>query len=213
MNNLLSSAETMLAVMPLSESSEELLNKLEKKELYLPSLRQMATENRKREWLAVRVLLKNLLKEEKSIAYLPSGKPYLTDRSFQLSISHTKGFVAVGLHPSLPIGIDIEYLSPRVKKIRGKFLSEAEEQHICAEQEEVHLLLHWSAKESLFKVLGEEKVDFRECLHVCPFVPLLHEQASFEAIETRTPDKRKFRVDYRTTGEFVVTAVVDEGFR
>mgnify|MGYP000016543064 CR=1 FL=1 len=61
------------------------------------------------EWLAVRVLLYTLSGEEKEIAYHPSGKPYLADASASLSISHTKGYVAVVLGlPGREVGIDIE---------------------------------------------------------------------------------------------------------
>ena len=195
------------AVRPIDESSETLLNKLEKKAWYLPFLKQLATETRKQEWLSVRVLLKELLNEEKEIIYLSSGRPVLADGSYHLSVSHTKGFVAVALHPRQAVGVDIEYRSPRIKKIRSKFLNEAEERNLCLEQEEAHLLLHWSAKESLFKALGEENVDFREHLCVHSFLPVSDSLSSFTASETRTPFRHTLSVEYLVTEDYVLTAV------
>ena len=57
-------------------------------------LNRFVSERRKMEWLSVRVLLYSMLQEDKEIGYSPEGKPYLTDHSFFISISHTKGYVA-----------------------------------------------------------------------------------------------------------------------
>ena len=71
-------------------------------------LNRFVSERRKMEWLSVRVLLYAMLQEDKEIGYSPEGKPYLTDHSFFISISHTKGYVAVMLASFTPAGIDIE---------------------------------------------------------------------------------------------------------
>ncbi len=97
------------AVREIHESLGNLFELLQKKELYLPYLSQITSENRKREWLTVRVLLKEMLGEEKEILYTSTGKPYLSDNSYQISISHTKGLVAIALHSKMKVGIDIEH--------------------------------------------------------------------------------------------------------
>ena len=71
-------------------------------------LPRFTSERRKMEWLSVRVLLYSMLQEDKEIVYSSEGKPFLSDHSFYISISHTKGYVAVGLHSLDPVGIDIE---------------------------------------------------------------------------------------------------------
>ena len=199
------SSETIWAVKPIEQSSEHLLELLDRKDLYTPMLQQISTESRKQEWLSVRVLLKELLQEEKEIAYTDAGKPYLADHSYHISISHTQGFVAVALNKQYPVGIDIEYISPRVRKIRTRFMSNEEEQNICVEEEETHLLLHWSAKESLFKALGESDVDFRQCLHILPFLPERNKLSSFSAYETRTELRHRFLVNYVADDSYVLT--------
>ena len=80
-------------------------------------LNRFVSERRKMEWLSVRVLLYSMLQEDKEIGYSLEGKPYLTDHSFFISISHTKGYVAVMLASSVPVGIDIEQYAQRVHKV------------------------------------------------------------------------------------------------
>ena len=187
------------------ETSDELLNFLDKKDWYLPRICQMPSENRKREWLAVRVLLKELLGEEKEIAYTETGKPYLVDNSHHISISHTKEYVAVALSKYHSVGIDIEYISPRVQKISSRFMSDEETAGISSENEIIHLLLHWSAKESMFKALNEQSVDFREFLHIQPFVPEMNVLSSFNAFETKTENRHRFVIHYLATEDYVCT--------
>ena len=71
-------------------------------------LERLKAPSRKMEYLAVRVLLKTMLGKEARIGHEPSGKPFLTEGEYHVSISHTKGYVAVGLHESAQPGIDIE---------------------------------------------------------------------------------------------------------
>ncbi|MCL2651455.1 MAG: 4'-phosphopantetheinyl transferase superfamily protein [Candidatus Azobacteroides sp.] len=195
------------AVREISEPVDDLLRLLQKKELYLPCLSQITSESRKKEWLTVRVLLKEMLGEEKEILYTSTGKPYLSDNSYQISISHTKGFVAIALHPEMGIGIDIEHISPRIHKIRSRFMNEKEEANLDEEHEEVHLLLHWSAKESLFKILDEQDVDFKTCLHINSFNPVLNSLSRFSAYETKTEKQQEFSGYYLANSLYVLTIV------
>ena len=73
--------EPLLGVWKIEESSEELLSMLEQSSEYLPFLQQIKTEKRRQEWLASRVLLKELAGEELLIAYHDDGAPYLPDSS------------------------------------------------------------------------------------------------------------------------------------
>jgi len=187
------------------KSEDDLLNILHKKELYLPYLSQITSENRKKEWLTVRVLLKEILGEEKEILYTSTGKPYLADNSYQISISHTKGFVSIALHPELKIGIDIECISSRIQKVRSRFMNEKEEANLDKEQEDIHLLLHWSAKESIFKILDEENLDFKTSLHINSFNPVLNKLSIFSAYETKTEKQNTFSGYYFVNAGYVLT--------
>lgn len=79
----------------IEESSEVLLSLLRNREEYLPQLELIRAEQRRREWLACRVLLQELTGGPACIAYRPNGAPYLSGSSLHISISHTKGYAAV----------------------------------------------------------------------------------------------------------------------
>lgn len=151
---------------------------------------------------ASRMLLKELLGEEARVDYHSTGAPFLACVPLYISISHTKDYVAVILDKR-PTGIDIEYRSDRILKIRSRFMNPEEEAGIDLEHEVEHLLIHWCAKETLFKIIGQEGVDFQKHLHVNPF-PYLS-SGTFKGRETRTEACREYELAYQVTPDYVLT--------
>jgi len=200
--------DAFIGTMPIIEDDEFLLEQLDQKEDYLSELEKMS-KSRRQEWLSVRFLLKEILKEEKKILYTPAGKPYLQDDSYHISISHTKGHVAIIADKRNKVAIDIEYISDRVERIQDRFLSEKEKQSLSPTQPFLHLLLHWSAKECLFKLLDEENITFGEQLHIEPFIPQTNLEAWFYAFETRTERKERYIVHYQVSSDYVLTYIVE----
>jgi len=198
--------EDTIAIVPLQEDSEKLLSRLSFKERYLPVIERMA-EKRKREWLTIRVLLKELLGDEKQILYNSVGKPYLSDNSFHISISHTKGYAALMINKEREVAIDIEKISSRVENIRKRFMNEEEEKVISKSNEVIHLLLHWSAKESLFKRLGIKNIDFKTDLRIKQFEPVIGKWSNFDAYETRTEERNCFNIKYIVHNDYVLTYI------
>ena len=197
----------LLAIWKMEESREELL-------LYFPMhLRSEAiaytssirSHQRALEWLSTRAMLFVLLGDDKTILNHPDGQPYLADGSYHISISHTKEYVVILLHESLAVGIDIERRSERVKKVANKFISEKE--YIDLAQKTVHQLLHWSAKESLFKLINQQGVDFKEHLYIHSFNPV--DKGTMTASETRTDQSRTFLIQYEVHDEYVLTWTFD----
>jgi phosphopantetheinyl transferase len=193
----------------MEESREELLE-------YFPgNLRQEAiaytdgirSPMRSIEWLSTRAMLFVLLGDDKSIQNHPDGRPYLTDHSYHISLSHTKEYAALLLHDSLPVGIDIEARSERVKKVASKFISE--EEYIDPSRKVIHQLLHWSAKESLFKLINRQGVDFKEHLRVRPFTP--GDNGTIMATETGGETPRAHLLHYEVHDHYVLTWVVGGG--
>lgn len=207
--SILEEEDTLIGIMPIDESSETLLEQLphEKKRIAegYSLFPETALEHRKQEWLAARVLLKEMLGSEKEIVYSSTGKPFTADNSYNINISHTKGFVAVIADRKKRVAIDIEYISDRVKRIRSKFLSAKEEQAVEQSDSINLLLLHWTAKETMFKILDKEIVDFKEHLHVEPFQIEAKLQGTFNAYETRTESNEHFVIRYMITDNFVAT--------
>ncbi|BBD44332.1 4'-phosphopantetheinyl transferase family protein [Petrimonas sp.] len=166
---------------------------------------KMRSERRVIEWLTTRVLLFELLGEEKMIDNRPDGRPFLIDGSYKISISHTKDYAAVLLHKQHSVGIDVETISGRVSKLADKFISENE--YIDHSQQVIHQLLHWSAKETMFKMMEESEIDFKEHLHIHPFNP--ERKGVFQANESKTPQQKTFQIHYEVLPDAVLTWAVD----
>ena len=165
-------------------------------------LNRFVSERRKMEWLSVRVLLYAMLQEDKEIGYSPEGKPYLTDHSFFISISHTKGYVAVMLASFTPAGIDIEQYAQRVHKVSDRYIRSDEQTEPYQGDMTWGLLLHWSAKEAVFKRMENADADLRK-LRLTHFIP--QEQGTFQVQELATEQQELYSVGYRICPDFVLT--------
>ena len=194
--------DSLWGVWKLEETSDELFSLLDNKEVYLTQLEQIHSDSRRKEWLACRVLLQEFVDSSVYIAYHANGVPYLVNSSLFISISHTKGYVTVLLQEHSAVGIDIEYCSNRIQKIRARFMNEEEERTLDKKYETEHLLLHWCAKEALFKMIRQNEVDFREHLHVKPFT--YDSEGCFCVQETRTDKREKFNMRFCVQSDFVV---------
>lgn len=198
----------LLGIKNITGSRDELLERLSGKqqEDAYAQIASMGSDRRVMEWLTTRVMLLEMLGKDIAILNSEEGKPYLSDYSYNISISHSIDYVAVLLSKDYRVGVDIEKISDRIFKIRDRFVSDKE--FIGAGNSLIHLLLHWSAKETMFKFLNEVEVDFREHLFVHPFEP--KEKGTLEATEYRTPAKKTYKINYELFEDNVLTWLVDK---
>lgn len=161
-----------IAIWHITETADELYALLGTHR-YDTQLAEKKNESRRAEWLAVRLLVKELFGPEAEVAYHPTGRPYLKNSTAHISISHTKGFAAVAYHHAAPIGMDIEYLSSRVERIASRFTTQAEASYIDVLAEPVRQMYHlinWSAKETLYKLFDSPSMaEFKEVFHIAPY--------------------------------------------
>lgn len=148
---------------------------------------------RKREWLAVRLLIAELLGSDFSVFYDRNGKPEFQHEKYKyISISHSADYAAVSLHQNKPVGIDIESLNRRFAYVEKKYLSDDE---LAQVPNHPHLrAIYWSCKEAIFKWAGREGVDFRKQIKVNTFNPEQDEIicAEFRDEQTSTVQLRFF---------------------
>lgn len=194
----------LLGIWKVEEASDDLLAMLDKRE-WLEDVFVAKSDSRKKEMLATRVLLKDLLGEEKQICYHPSGKPFLCDESYEIGISHTQGYVAIALHEQKTMGLDIEQCTNKIFRVRERLITRYD--YIDVDNERDHLLLHWSAKEAMFKYLNAKGVDFRRNLHVEPFVP--YGSGRFIVSESKTKERQHFDAHYIVEEDFVLVCLVE----
>lgn len=192
-----------LGIWNVEETAQELRKLLSSPLSYDAELSRYKLPKRKIEYLAARVLLKSLLGEEIFVHYTATGKPYIQERGF-LSISHSGAYVAVIIHPSAAVGIDIESYSDKVDTLFPKFMSTEECKPIADYpliEKRWHYLLHWSSKETLYKLLSTQGIDFRKDFFIPPFER--KESGSFSFVYTRTEEH--YEVQYLCHKDFVCT--------
>ncbi|MDR0830471.1 MAG: 4'-phosphopantetheinyl transferase superfamily protein [Prevotellaceae bacterium] len=198
----------IIALWKIEESVEELLEILHHDNDLLLQIAQFGSEKRKLEYLAVRVLLNAVLNAEKTIEYHPSGAPFLTDKSFNISIAHTGIYVTLILHPKKKVGIDIEKISDKAVRVQHKFLSQKEIDFVENSTEKTHLTLLWCAKEALYKIIDVEIIDFVADLQVSPFQPYI--AGTIEAQEFCTQHQREYTLSYKIEPEYCIVWTVEQ---
>ena len=122
-------------------------------------------EHRRQEFVATRVLRHRIFGFE-HIHYNELGAPYIKGEGF-ISISHTKGTIGIGFCKNFQIGLDLERISSKAVRIAPKFLNEKEKYWLDIHSEEM-MTKAWSAKETLYKIAGRKKIDFKKELHLLP---------------------------------------------
>ncbi len=159
-------------------------------------LQQEITHPHKRlQHLAGRYLLRILFPEfpHELIEIASTKKPFLPNEAFHFSISHCGDYAAAIVSRKNRAGIDIEIPTPKVARVRHKFLHETElalienasTQHVPGIMGEDlffrRLTLLWSAKEAVFKWYGNGEVDFSSHIRLEPaFILNLPKQGTMD---------------------------------
>lgn len=196
-----------VGIWKMEETTEEMWSLLQHQAWYQLEFSRLKAEQRQKEWLATRLLLKEMLGHEAIIHHHPNGAPFLSEtEQKQISISHTKDFVAIMLTDVTHIaGIDIEYRSERVRKVRSRFLNAEEERFIDPAHDTEHLFICWCAKETLYKIINRQEVDFCRHLHIQPFS--YAEQGTLITFDTCSESPKHVVLQYRVEKDFIITWV------
>ena len=160
-------------------------------------------DGRKLEFLAIRALMyemlrvngasKGLLSHAGDFTHNGQGKPLF--RGYHVSISHTKGYAALILSKKSEVAVDIEYMSDRVERIASKFLRKDERADSLDAK-----LVHWCAKETVFKLFSEENLLFED-MRVKTFDTMADWACDVENLKSG----KTARVDFELAMDFVLT--------
>jgi phosphopantetheinyl transferase len=118
-------------------------------------------EQRKREFVATRILRHSIF-GYKHIHYNEVGAPYIEGEGF-ISISHAKNLVGIALNPFYQIGFDLELIQDKAFRLQSKFLNAIEISSFDISNHQT-MTACWSAKETLYKLAGRKKIDFKKDL-------------------------------------------------
>lgn len=164
-------AETLIGFWRIEETAEWFQSQLLLDENEIAAIASIRHPQRKLHWLSSRVLLRALLQTGQFI-HLENdvhGKPVVRNFPVEISISHSADLSALLLSRKYKVGIDIEKTNPKVLRIQHKFVSEEELKWVGDQDRIEKLYAIWCAKEAMYKLYGEKKLDFRQHLRLEPF--------------------------------------------
>lgn len=155
-------------------------------------LKKFKNPNRQIEWIVTRLLIYELLEKKVIIDYDEFGKPFLRNDNRQISISHTGEMVAVQIG-NQNVGVDVEKISGRVAKIAHKFLSPTELDSIDLKNQMLHMYAYWGAKETIYKIYGNKRLDFKQNIRIKAFK--IEKEGTIKA-NLKTEETISFDLDY-----------------
>jgi phosphopantetheinyl transferase len=165
----------------------------------IADFKKISNVTRQKEWLTTRVLLTEMLQKRRIISYSEHGKPFINESNLNLSISHSRNFVAIIISSQYYPGVDIEQVSERVANVNHKFLNDTEREWCTS----LPLMTAcWSAKEAVFKIF-ERELDFHDMV-VEPF-QLEPDKGQFEASIIKTFPPARFKIKYRFFDNDILT--------
>jgi len=148
-----------------------------------PYYERVTHPERHRQWLGARHALRSLqpLPPDVGVINRDDGRPYLTDHSAEVSLSHTVGYVGAARSTTGWVGLDLENLThPRNLEAVRLFMHPDERarfdalrvQDVAAATR--YFLVVWTAKETLFKLLRLKggEVSFKQHLMTDPAAPI-----------------------------------------
>lgn len=148
---------TWLGIYQVEESEEELyINHPFLKDLKDAFWGGYKSRQRRLEVAATHLLLSLMIGKETGIHHFANGKPYISC-GYNISLSHTKGYVAVIVSTSHCVAVDIEHRSDRVRRIAPWFVREEEQT-----EETWQMLLLWCAKETMYKLLSIDRLTLKD---------------------------------------------------
>lgn len=160
---------------------------------------------RQKEMLIVRKIIKTFLPHHQ-LKYKENGEPYLLPLGIHISISHSFPFVALAISKN-KMGIDLEKLTPRIKLLKDKFLTQTELSWIGNKENEMDLLsVIWTIKEALYKIHPVKYWSFREHYEVQEFNLLANKNIQCRVFDRDVQDE--YTASFLKINDFYLSIVV-----
>ena len=191
----------LLILWELTESLDS-LSKLIPSETHNPIFLKRTNPKRKKEWLAVCLLLREINCLPSQITYLETGKPKIEHPIYkEISISHSSRIVGIFLHKSSKIGLDIESIERDYLSIEKKYLSEIE--MLLARKKPNGHALFWCIKEAAYKAATISGIHFAKQIKIS----YKDEKASVSLIASKT---QTYQVSYIEIEKQIIVFLIEE---
>jgi 4'-phosphopantetheinyl transferase len=194
--------DCLFGLWEINEGFDELYDLLELEPHEKETLFSFKSPERRIEWLSVRALLVEMTNPGAHIVYNEERKPFLYDNSYNISISHSHKFTSLLLSKNKRVGIDLEFMSHKIRNVAFKFINEHEE--ITENESDIryHLYIHWCAKEALYKICDKKNINFKENLTILPFEP--SNEGSITGIHHDVNIHDEFTLNYFRINDYII---------
>ncbi|MDR2802425.1 MAG: 4'-phosphopantetheinyl transferase superfamily protein [Prevotellaceae bacterium] len=170
-------------------------------------MRFITNAQRRKERFVVYLLLERLFGKKIYLGYYDNGRPFLQNEVGDVSISHTSRFACIIYHPAEHVGIDIENTLRNFSAVEKKALSAKEQDYLNEKNRNTQLCLIWSAKEALYKYIGESGIDFAAQLEIEKFTP--HKKGKLEATYTnKAQETTAYELSYEVIADHVMVWII-----
>jgi len=199
---------TILAVWKIQESEAELTAGLQLKQHELDFISSLNNGKRLLHWLSTRLLLRTMLNTNDYIDCRMDdhGKPYLVNRDYEISLSHSYDYAAVMISKDKKVGVDIEKMKDKIELIKHKFLSVDELQQAQLDTSIEGLYVCWCVKEAIYKWNGRRGLELKKDMFVRAFD--LAEAGDVEAVVSLPDRKQPLSASYFKTSDGYMLAYV-----
>ena len=196
-----------ISVWEITETEEELMNLSSIPHDELEELLLTKSSARRKERLAVRALLNELFDGKVYLGHHDNGRPFLQNSLIEISISHTGKYVCVLTHPDESVGVDVESLERDFSAVEKKALSEEEVENLSDKNRNLHLTIHWSVKEAVYKRMSQTEVDFSRQINIKRFTPREEGSVDVEFIH-KDGYQEEFEVSYEVFENHILAWIV-----
>ena len=201
-----------LGVWEITETEEQLLNGLFLTENENNILKKIKPPLKRKQWLSYRKLINNILRNinYKGIFYKDSGKPFLIDLPYNISVSHTENYSAAIISDEIAVGIDIEPIKDKILRVEKKFLSDFEIFLLPEQNRNKALHIIWGAKEAVYKLKEENEIIFAEDLQIQSISD--KEKDVLKCIYQKNNKKETYLIHYEVFKHLMLVYAMQESF-
>ena len=195
-------------VWEMTESESDLIDSYPIPSNDIQEISLLKSEKKRIEKLAVRALLSVIFNEKTYLGHHENGLPFLQNKLEKISISHSDRFVAIIIHEEERVAIDIERLNRDFSAVEKKALSKKEIRQLSTKHRDLHLAICWSCKESVFKKMSTDNVNFAEQIAIKKFSP--DDEGTLEVTFIHQDgDKDEMEVFYEIVDNHIMTWIIE----